>query len=104
MAWSTRPSAILGLPPESWVAYQLDRAVMALGREVERQVDTARAASVRSKRDDGGTRVRRALEHALGIDRARQGPDKPARPVIYAFDESGRVTSFYYAGENADGN
>lgn len=33
--YGTRPSSILGLPQDSWIAYQLDLAVVKFGRWVE---------------------------------------------------------------------
>jgi len=33
--YGQRPSSFLGLPPESWEAYQLDHAAFILGKHVE---------------------------------------------------------------------
>lgn len=35
VTYSCRPSAFLGLPPESWEAYQLDHATCTLGKWTE---------------------------------------------------------------------
>ena len=35
VTYSCRPSAFLGLPPDSWEAYQLDHATCVLGKWVE---------------------------------------------------------------------
>jgi len=66
-AYSTRPSAILGLPPESWVAYDLDRALLALAGRVERAADEARAKAHRGRAsaEQVGRRVEAAVRAIL---------------------------------------
>jgi hypothetical protein len=61
-AYSTRPSAILGLPPESWAAYDLDRALLLLAGRVERVADEARA---KGGRRDSPAAVARRVEAAV---------------------------------------
>lgn len=46
--YSQRPSSLLGLPADSWAAYQLDHAALMLGRWVEGKL---------SERDEQGQPV-----------------------------------------------
>ena len=44
--YSQRPSAIVGVPAEdSWIAYQMDVAVLLLGREVEGKLENGETLS-----------------------------------------------------------
>jgi hypothetical protein len=61
-AYSTRPSAILGLRPDSWAAYDLDRALLALAGRVEEAADRARA---RAPRRASPAAVARRVEAAV---------------------------------------
>ena len=54
--YSTRPSSFLGLPPDSWEAFQVDLACLRLGREIENKL---------AERDKKGKPVNR-LQDLLG--------------------------------------
>lgn len=43
--YGQRPSSFLGLPPESWEAYQLDHATFILGKWVENKLNERDAKS-----------------------------------------------------------
>lgn len=38
VTYSTRPSSFLGLPPDSWEAFQVDLACLRTGREIENKL------------------------------------------------------------------
>lgn len=61
--YGQRPSGLLGLPGESWEAFQLDHATLALGRWVEAKL---------AERDKSGKPIHR-LERLLD--------DKPGTPT-----------------------
>lgn len=67
--YSTRPSAILGLPPGSWQALSIDSAALALADEVERAVDKARSRGGSAAAVEG--RVRAAVKRILASQRER---------------------------------
>lgn len=51
--YGTRPSSILGLPQDSWIAYQLDLAVVKFGRWVENQLaETDSKGKPKNRLDD----------------------------------------------------
>lgn len=80
-SYRTRPSELVGVA-DGWLAYQLDRAVMAAGNLIEARVGAAEAEAIRDKRDPGQAAqaaLRAALEGPRPAVARRRGPRRRFR-------------------------
>jgi hypothetical protein len=81
--FGTRPSTLLAID-DTWQAYQFDEAVLVMAGEVQRRVDQAEARALERKAD-AGKAAQKALEAALGLDRAVRPSERGRR---YNYDLS----------------
>ncbi len=87
------PSEILALRPGSWEAYQLDRAALTLADRVDTAVNTAASAAARSRHDDGGRGIERAMIAVLDPQPAHFQDTGPR--VMYDLHQDGEISWRY---------